>query len=132
MGEQIQCTGSAIPAVRLVLDPQEDLFDGSKKLLAKGAIDVIVGVERQRRRVVPVAYGRCFGTGRSCRDDWCCAGIGRRDDSCGQKGCIDGGGEGEAQVSKGAAAEVGCEGHHGRVQELIHRVERGVHRIPVD
>ena len=94
MGEQIQCTGSAIPAVRLVLDLQEGVFDGAKMLLAKGAVKVVEGVERQRRCVVRVADGRCFGSGRACRDDGRWAGIGRGDDYCGQKGGIDGGGGG--------------------------------------
>ena len=29
VGEQIQCTGSAIPSVRLVLDPYEGVLDGA-------------------------------------------------------------------------------------------------------
>ena len=65
MGEQIQCTGSAIPAVRLVLDPQEGVFDGAEKLLANGTVVVVEGVERQRRHVVRVADGRCFVSGRT-------------------------------------------------------------------
>ena len=73
----------------------------------KGAFDVVEGVERQRRRVVRVADGRCLGSGSTCRDDECCSGIGRGDDSCFQKGRIDSGGEGEAQVDEGAAVKVG-------------------------
>ena len=56
----------------------------------------------------------------------------RGDDSCGQKGSIDGEGEGKAQVAEGAAAEVGSERRRDRVQELVHRVERGVRWLPVN
>ena len=51
-----------------------------------------------------------------------CAGIERGDESCCQEGGIDGGGEGEAQVAEGAAAEVGGDGRRVGVQELMHGV----------
>ena len=35
-------------------------------------------------------------------------------------------------MSEGAAAEVGGEERRVRVQEFVHRVERGVRRLPVD
>ena len=94
MGEQIQCIGSAIPVVRLVIDPQEGVFDGVKKLLVQGAFNNVERVERQRHRVVRVAGGRCSGSGRACRDDGHCAGIERGDKYFSQKGRIDGGGGG--------------------------------------
>ena len=110
MGEQIHCTGSAIPTVRLVLDPQEGIFDSAKKLLANGAVNVVEGVKRQRLRILRVSDGRCFGSGCACRDDGRCTRIERGDNSCGRKVCIDGEGKGEAQVAKGAAAKVGGDG----------------------
>ena len=45
MCEQIKHTGSAILAVRLVFDLLERVFDGAKKLLAQGAVDVGEGVD---------------------------------------------------------------------------------------
>ena len=45
MCEQIKHTGSAILAVRLVFDLLERVFDGAKKLLAQGAVDIEEGVE---------------------------------------------------------------------------------------
>ena len=62
MFDQIQCTGSAIPSVRLVLDPHEGVLDGAYKLLTKGAVDVVEVVERQLYSGVCVADGRCFGS----------------------------------------------------------------------
>ena len=56
----------------------------------------------------------------------------RGNNYCGQKGRIDSGGKGEAQVAKGAAAEVGGDGRRVRVQELVHRVKCGVRWIPID
>ena len=53
-------------------------------------------------------------------------------DSCGREGGIDGGGEGEAQVVKGAAAKVGGDGRSVGVQELVHRVHCDVCRILVN
>ena len=132
MGEQIQCTGSAIPAVRLVLDPQEVVFDSAEKLLVKGSVDVVEGVECQRHRIVLVADGRFFGSGCACWDYGCCSRIGREDDSCVRKGRIDSGGECEVQVAEGAAAEVDGDGRRVRFQELIHCVERGVRWLPVN
>ena len=101
--------------MRLVLDPQEGVLDSAKKLLEKGAVNAVEGDERQRLRVVRVADGRCFGSGGACQDDGRCFGIERGDDSCCRKRCIDGGGEGEAQVSKSAAAKVGGDGSHVQV-----------------
>ena len=132
MGQQIQRTGSAVPAVRLVEELEEHVFDGAKKLLAQGAIHVREGLEGECRRVVCVSDGRCFGAVCAGRDDRSCAGIERGDDSCGLEGGIYGGGEGEAQVAEGDASEVGGDGHHVRVQELVHHVQRGVLRPPVD
>ena len=77
--------------------------------MAKGAVDMVESVECQRGRVVCVADGRCFGYGGACSDDGRCSGIGRGDDSCCQKGSIDGGGECEEQVTKSAAAKVGVD-----------------------
>ena len=54
------------------------------------------------------------------------------DNSCGREGGIYSGGEGEAQVDEGVAAEVGEDGRRVGVQELVHRVQRGVCRLPVD
>ena len=73
-------------------------------------VDVVESVECQRRCVVRASDGRCFGSGGACWDDGCCSGIGRGDDSCCWKGCIDGGVEGEAQVSERATAKVGVDG----------------------
>ena len=115
MGEQIQCTGSAIPAVRLVIDPHESVLNGAYKLLAKGAVNVVEGVERQRRRVVRVADGHYFWSGGACQDDERCYGIGWWEYSCCRKGRIDGGGEGVVQVSESATANVGVDGRRVRV-----------------
>ena len=98
----------------------------------QGAVDVGKGVGSKHRRVVRVSDGRCFGAVRAGQDDRSCAGIERGDDSCGRKGRIDGWEEGEAHVAEGAASEVGGDGRSVRVQELVHRVKRGVHRLPVD
>ena len=69
VGEQIQCTGSAIPSVRFVIDPHESVLDGIYMLLAKGAVDVVESVERQRGRVMHVADVHCFVSGGACQDD---------------------------------------------------------------
>ena len=63
MCEQIQRTGSAILAVRLVFDSLELVFDSAKKLLAQGAVDVGEGVEIQHCCVVRVADGPCSVSG---------------------------------------------------------------------
>ena len=96
--------------MQLVLDSQEGALNGAEKFLKKGAVDVIEGVERQCRRLVRLADGCCLRSGRARRDDGRFSGIGRCDNSCGQKGRIDGGGECEAQVYEGAAAKVGGDG----------------------
>ena len=132
MGQQIQSAGSAVPALRLVEDSEECVFNGADKLLAQSAVDVREGVEGERSRVVCVSGGRCFGDGRANRDAGRCAGIERGDDSCGREGGIYGGGKGEAKVAEGAAAEVGGDGRRVGVQEIVHRMQRGVCRIPVD
>ena len=59
-----------------------------------------------------VADGRCFRSGGACNVDRRCSGIGRRDDSFYQKGFIESGGEGEAQLSESATAAVGDDGCH--------------------
>ena len=99
MGQQIQRDGSAVPAVRLVEDSEERFVNRVEKLLVQRAVDVRGGVKGERRRVMCVPDGRCFGAGRAGRDDGRCARIEREDDSCGQEGGIDGGREGEAQVA---------------------------------
>ena len=53
-----------------------------------------------------VADGRCFGSSGTFRDDRRLSGIWRGHDQCRQEGCVDGGGEGESNVSERAAAEV--------------------------
>ena len=88
MGQKIQHTGSAISAVRLVDDSEERVFDGAKKMLAQGAVDVRESVEGKRHRVMCVSDGRSFGAGRAGRDDGRCAGIERGDYFCGQEGGI--------------------------------------------
>ena len=75
MGQQIERARSAVPAVRLLEDSEERVFDSAKKLLAQIAVDVQEGVEGKRRRVVCVSDGRCYGDGRAGRDDGRCAGI---------------------------------------------------------
>ena len=132
MGQQSQHAGSAVPVVRLVEDSEERVFDGVKKLLAQSAVDVQEGVEGDCRLVVCVSDGRCFGASRASQDDERCAGIDRGDNSFGREGGIDCGGESEAQVAEGAASEVGGDGHIVGVQELVHRMQRGVCRLPVD
>ena len=74
----------------------------------------------------------CFGAGRAGQYDGHCTGIERGDDSCGQGGGIDSGGEGESQVANGAVAEVGGDGRRFGVQELVHREQRGVRWLPVN
>ena len=118
--------------VRLVLDSEESVFDGTKKLLAQGVVGVRECVEGERCSVVRISDGRCFGASRAGRDDGRCARIERGDDFCGQKSRIDGGGEVEAQVAEGAADKVGGDGRRLRVQELMHLVKRGVCWLPVD
>ena len=62
--------------MRLVFDLLEGVFDGTKKLLAQGAVDVGEGVEIQHRRVVHVADGRCFVSGRiASAVKWGCADV---------------------------------------------------------
>ena len=95
-------------------------------------VDIPEGVEGERRRIMCVSDGRCFGAGRTGRDDGHCAEIDRGDDYCGRGGGIDGGGEGEAQVDEGAAAEVCGDRRRVGVQELVHRVQRDVCWLPVD
>ena len=82
MGQQIQRTGSAVPAVRLVEESEERVVDGADKLLAQGAVDVREGVEGERLLVVCISDGCCFGAGRAGRDDGRCTGIERGEDSC--------------------------------------------------
>ena len=48
----------------------------------------------------------CFGSGSACRDDGRRSGIGGGDNPCCREGRVDGGGEGEAEVFKRAAAKV--------------------------
>ena len=118
--------------MRLVGDSEERVVDDAEKLLAQRAVNVCKGVRGERRRVVCVPDGRCFGAGRASQDEGRCAKIKRGDNSCGQEGDIDGGGEGEAQVAKGDAAEVGSNGRGVGFKELVHPVQRGVCRITVD
>ena len=132
MGQQIQRAGFSVPAVRLVEDSEERSVDGAKLLLEQRVVDVQEGVECKRRCIVCVSDGRCFWAGHAVRDERRCAGIERGDDSCGQDGVIDGGGEGEAKVTKGATAKAGSNRRSVGVQELVHTVQRGIYRLPVD
>ena len=100
--------------------------------MAQSAVDVREGVEGERSRVVCVLDGRCFGEDRAGGDDERCAGIERDDDSCGQEGGIDSGVEVEAQVDKGDAAKVGGDERRIGVQDIVHCLQRGVCRLPVD
>ena len=118
--------------MRLVEDLEERVINEAEKLLAQRAVDVQEGVEGKRRRVVCVPDGRCFGAGRAGRDDGRCAGIERDDDYCGREGGIDSGGEGEEQVAEGASSKVGSNGCSVEFQEIVHPVQCGVCRLPVD
>ena len=79
VGQQIKLAGSAVPAVRFVEHSKECVVNGSKKLLVEHAVDVSEGVKGERRRVVGVLDGRCFGDSRAGRDDGPCAGIEKGD-----------------------------------------------------
>ena len=89
--EKIQAPGSALPLVWPVFDPHKVVLDGAQKLLNKGAVYVLKGVERQCGRVVSVADGRCFRSSGACRYDGRCSGIGRGGYLCCREGCKDGG-----------------------------------------
>ena len=45
---------------------------------------------------------------------------------------VDSGGEGEEQVAEGASSKVGSNGCSVEFQEIVHPVQRGVCRLPVD
>ena len=76
MCDQIERTGSAIPAVRLVFDLLEHVFDGAKKFLAQGAVDIEEGVDIQLCCVVRIVDGRCFVSGRvALVVKWGCADV---------------------------------------------------------
>ena len=132
MGQQIQLSGSAVPTVRLVEHSKERVVNSAEKLLAQRAVDVREGVEGKHCHVVCVLDGRCFEAGHAVRDDGHSAGIERREDSCGQEGGIDGGGEGEAQVDESAASEVGSNRYSVGVKELVHTVQCEVCWPPVN
>ena len=76
MCEQLQRTGSAIPSVQLVFDSLELVFDSAKKLLSQGEVDVGKVVEIQHCRVIRVADGHCFVSGRvASAVKWGCADV---------------------------------------------------------
>ena len=75
MGQKIQRAGSAVPAVQLVEHSKERVVYRAEKLLAERAVGVREGVKGERRHVVGVPDGRCFGDGRAGQDDGLCAGI---------------------------------------------------------
>ena len=75
MGQHIQSSVSTVPAVLLVEHSKECVVDDVENLLADRTVDVRKGVKGERRRVVGVPDGRCFGTVRAGRDDGRCAGI---------------------------------------------------------
>ena len=94
MVQQINCAGSAVPAVGLVKGLEERVVDRAEKLLAQRAVDVRKGVKGERCRAVGVLDEHCFGAGRTGRDDGRCAGIEGGDDSCGREDGIEVGGKG--------------------------------------
>ena len=118
--------------MRVVEDLEERVFDRAENLLAQRAFDVRKGVKDERRRVVGVLDGLCFGASRAGRDDGPCAGIERGDNSCGQEGGIDGGGEGGAQVAEVVADKVGSDGRGIGLKEIVHPLQRGVWLLAVD
>ena len=118
--------------MRLVEDSKECVVDRSKKLLEQRAVNVREGVKGKRCRVVGLPYGRCFRASGSGQDDGRCAGIERVDNYCSREGGIDGGEEGEAQVSEGAASEVGRDGCGVGVKKLVHPLQHDVCCLAVD
>ena len=74
------------------------------------------GVEIERRRVVCISDGPCFGASCARRDYGRCARIERGDTSCGRKGRKNSGGEGELKVAEGATSKVGGYRRRDRVQ----------------
>ena len=79
-----------------------------------------------------VPDGCCFGTGRAGQDDERCAGIERGDNSCGQDGGINLGGEGEAKVDEGTASKVGSNRRGVGVKDILHPLQRGLCRLAVN
>ena len=82
------------------------VLNGAHKLLPKGAVYIPKCVESKRCPIVSVEDGYCFGSGDAFQYHGRHSGIERGTDPCCQEGHVGGGEEGEAKVSKRAAAEV--------------------------
>ena len=132
VGKHIQRARSTIPSVRLVFYPHEVVLDVAHKLFLKGAVYVLKGVKRENGRVVSIIDGRCFGSGGDFRDDRRRSGIGRGKNPCFQKGCLDGGGKGEAKVYERAAANICVDRRRVRFEDIVHGVYCGVRRFAVN
>ena len=112
-----------------MVDPCKVVLDGAHNLLPEGAVHVLKRVQGECFRVMSVSDRRCFGSSGACWDDGCRSGIGRGHYPCCLEGRVDGGGEGESQVPKRAAAKVCVYGRRVRIEELVQGVDRVVSRF---
>ena len=123
MGKHIQRAGSAIPLVRPVFDLYKDVLNGAHKLLLEAAVHVLKGAKGEHFHIVSVSDGRCFEFGGALCVDKRCSWIGRGHKPYFREGRIDGGGEGESQMSKRASAKVCVDGDHVRLEEIVNCVD---------